>query len=119
MLANLHRSLRPGGVLLMDLMSAEPLGREFAPVRRREMEDGSTMQEESLIADDGRWMYSTWILERDGARHTFDMSHRLYGAGHLTDALTAAGFGQVTLYGGFDGRPWDDDAVRLVAVATR
>ncbi len=118
-LANLRASLRPGGALVMDLMSAELLGREFAPVRRRELDDGSFIQEESLIAEDGRWLHSTWIVEREGARHAFDMSHRLYAAPDLTEALRVAGFEAPSLYGGFDGRPWDEEAVRLVVVARR
>ena len=118
-LSNLHRSLRPGGALLMDLMSAELLSKDFAPVRQRTMEDGAVMREESLITDDGRWMHSTWILDRDGRRHEFDMSHRLYSADDLSASLHGAGFGELTLLGGFDGRPWDEEAVRLVVLARR
>ena len=114
-LGNLRRSLRPGGTLVMDLMAAEQLSQDFAPVRERQMEDGSVVREESYI--DGTWMWSTWILERDGARHERDMSHRLYTRGALEDALRSAGFSKITGYGGFDGRPLDEDAVRTVLVA--
>ena len=33
----------------------------------------------------------------------------------LSDLLEEAGFGRVELYGAFDGRPYDHDALRLVA----
>ncbi len=116
-LANLRRSVRPGGALVMDLMSAELMGKDMAPVRENTLPDGTLVREESRLEGDGRWMWSKWTIERAGERHERDMSHRLYSADDLGAALRGAGFADVTLYGGFDGRPWGDGAARLVVVA--
>jgi len=114
-LANLRRSLRDGGALVMDLHSWELMGRGFEPVRERALPDGSVVREEASI--DGDWMTSTWTLTRDGEAHARDMSLRLYSAETLRAALNEAGFPYVTVFGGFDLRPWDDEAVRLVVLA--
>lgn len=114
-LANLRRSVRSGGALVMDLHSRELMERGFEPVRERALPDGSTVREVSSI--EGDWMASTWTLIRDGEEHARDMSLRLYSAESLRAALAVAGFEAVTLFGGFDWRPWDADAVRLVVLA--
>jgi hypothetical protein len=41
----------------------------------------------------------------------------VYSGLELRDRLHHAGFARVGLYGGLDGRPYDLDAARLVAVA--
>lgn len=116
-LRNFAASLRPGGALLMDLIGREIMTRDFEPLRQRELPDGTVVREEALLSDDGRWLYSTWLFAVNGVTHEFDMSHRLYGGHELRDELTAAGFAEVALYGGLDGRPWSEDAIRLVAIA--
>ncbi len=116
-LRNFAASLRSRGALVMDLIGREIMTRDFQPLRQRELADGTVVREEAMLSDDGRWLYSTWLLAVDGVTHEFDMSHRLYGGIELQDELLAAGFSEVTLYGGFDGRPWSEDAIRLVAVA--
>lgn len=118
-LRNMAASLRPGGVLVMDLMAQEVLARDLEPVNERLLEDGTLVREESLLSDDGSWLHSTWLYLRVDVRHTFDMSHRLYSGEGITRELRGAGFSEVRLLGGLDGRPWNADAVRLVVVARR
>ncbi len=116
-LRNFATSLRPGGALLMDLIGREIMTRDFEPLRQRELPDGTVVREEAMLSDDGRWLYSTWLFTTDGETREFDMSHRLYGGDELRAELRLAGFDEVALHGGLDGRPWSPEAIRLVAVA--
>jgi len=116
-LRNMAASLRPGGALVMDLMAQEVIARDLQPYNERLLDDGTLVREESLLSDAGDWLHSTWTYLRPGERHEFDMSHRLYSAAALRRELRAAGFASVELFGGLDGRPFDDRAVRLVALA--
>lgn len=118
-LRNFATSLRPGGVLVMDLIDKDVLARELRPFNERLLDDGTLVREESLVSPDGDWLHSTWTYLRPGERHEFDMSHRLYGGAELRRELLDAGFSAVDLFGGLDGRPFDAAAVRLVAVARR
>lgn len=116
-LGNLRASLRPGGALVIDLMPREVLARVFAPQRFRRLDDGAIQLQENRIVQDWRWMEVTWTFIKDGVARTCDLSHRIWGGPDLDEALRAAGFTDVELYGGFDGRPYDHLADRLVAVA--
>ena len=52
-------------------------------------------------------------------RKEFSVNHRLYSAAELTALLLAGGFSAVETYGDIEGAPFDQNAKRLVAVATK
>jgi hypothetical protein len=54
---------------------------------------------------------------REGVRKEFNIAIRQYTGSELVGMLHEAGFARVNLFGGFDGRPYDHTAERLVAVA--
>ena len=111
--------LRPGGVLVLELLGREVLARIYAPQRFRRLDDGTIQLQENRIVDAWRWMEVTWTFIKDGEAHSCDLSHRIWGAVDLERALLDSGFDRVELYGGFDGRPYDHLAERLVAVASK
>ncbi len=116
---NVLDSLKPGGCLLMELSGKEPLSRKFQPRRWHELDDGSILLEKVEVLDNWRRVEATWILLRGDERHTFTSNTRCYSGVELTDLLHEAGFADVTLYGAFDGRPYDENAERLVACARK
>ena len=112
-----HRSLRSGGTLVMDLMSKEILARVFKARDWHRMDDGTVMLVERRITHDWTWNEVTWSYLRAGELQSVDFGHRIYSAAELRRELIDAGFSNVRIVGGFDGRPYDHDAARLVVIA--
>lgn len=118
-LRNVCRSLREGGALVLEMNGKESLARRFQPTRLREYEDNALLVDRADIEQGWRRVRSEWILIRDDDVRTFKFSVRLYSGEELENALKAAGFDEVRLYGDLDGRDYGADATRLVAVAVR
>lgn len=114
-LANVYRSLKPGGVFLLDLMGKEVLARVFRERIWRE-EQGIIILEEPRISRNWGWIENRWILIRDGERREFDFSLRLYSAVEISALLVECGFDRVDTYGDATGAPYDHTAKRLVVV---
>jgi SAM-dependent methyltransferase len=117
--AGFHDSLRPGGVLVMDLVGKEVLARIFQERRWSEEPDGTLMLQEGRIAPGWGWIDNRWIMVRGSERVEFQVSHRLYSAAELSGLLTEVGFASVAVYGDLAGAPYDHTARRLVLVARR
>lgn len=85
-LVNVHKSLKPGGRLVMDLMGKEIIARIF---RERDWheEDGVIWLQQRSISQDWSWIDNRWILLRGDKRDEFRVSHRIYSAAELTGLL--------------------------------
>jgi SAM-dependent methyltransferase len=118
-LRHVHHSLRPGGVLVMDVASKERLARVLHPTLSQRAVDGALLVQRHQIVEDWSRVRNEWTVVRDGRARTFEFLLRVYSGQELKTLLGAAGFTTVTLYGGLDGRPYDLEAERLVAVAAR
>jgi SAM-dependent methyltransferase len=115
---NISASLRPGGVLVMQLMSKEVLARIFRP-RDWHEQDGLLVLEDRKVRQSWSWIESRWTLISGRRRVHVDLSHRLYSAAELSSLLVDCGFRKVSAYGELDGRPYDEHAERLVVVAEK
>jgi SAM-dependent methyltransferase len=118
-LANLHRSLRPGGTLLIEMASKEWIAglEQYTTLERGT--DGSVLIRHNDIVEDWSRVRNEWILIRDGKASTHVFHHNLYSGQDLKRSLRQAGFDNVRLFGDLDGHPFDRAARRLVAVATK
>ena len=115
-----YRSLKPGGVLVMEMMGKEVLARIFRPRDWEELPDGTLFLQERTVAHDWSWIENRWIVVKpDGQRHDFAVEHRLYDAAGLRALLLDVGFESVAIYGGLDGVIYGPEARRLVAVARK
>lgn len=111
-------SLKAGGRLIVQTHGRESTARKF--VRKDWFEIGDT-----LVLDQ-RWIEADWsrmrtryvVLNPDGRREHM-MTCRLYTPPLLRDLLGTAGFQAVQFMGALDGRPYDEQAIELVAVASR
>lgn len=117
-LENIHRSLRPGGRLVLDLIGKEILARIFTPRDWQEV-DGTLLLSERKVLDAWTRIECRWILFRDGARREWTFSHRVYSAGELRQLLEDVGFVDTEVSGNLDGAPYDEKAERLVIVARK
>ena len=118
-LQNVQRSLRPGGVLVLDVASKERMARVLHPTISQRTADGALLVQRHQIVDDWSRVRNEWTVVRDGRARTFEFSLRIYSGQELKALLAAAGFAAITLYGALDARPYDLEAERLVAVARR
>jgi SAM-dependent methyltransferase len=114
---NVCRSLKPGGAFLIDTMSKEVLARKFQPRGWSELADGAVLLQERRLVDGWSGLHTTWTRLRDRERQSFTFYMRLYAGTELATLLREAGFAEVTLFGWFDGSPYDHDARRLLALA--
>ena len=118
-LQNVRRSLRPGGVLVMDVVGKERLARVLHPTVSQRTADGALLVQRHHIVDDWSRVRNEWTVVRDGRARTFEFVLRIYSGQELRALLGAAGFTRIDLRGALDGRPYDLEAERLVAVARR
>jgi len=113
-------SLKPGGVIVMEMLGKEQIARDYQERIWYPSTDGDEyLLEHHEVLDGFRGIVNTWTVVRDGAHHVFEVTVRLYSGVELEDALRRAGFRQVRLYGSLDGIPYDHEAERLVAVAEK
>jgi SAM-dependent methyltransferase len=118
-LANILKSLRPGGALVIDVMGKEVLARIAQPAFCDVLPDGSKLVQRAEIIDGWSRIRHEWILIRRGAARTFRFQTTLYSGRELAALLLGAGFNQVKLYGSLDGEDYGLNAKRLIAVARK
>lgn len=117
-LANVYRSLRKGGTLIIDVIGKEVLARIFCQ-REWYEEKGRTYLLVHKICRDWSWVDNKWILLENGKRQEITFGHRIYSAAELTGLLKDCGFKSVEIYGDLAGSDYDHNAKRLVAVAKK
>jgi len=115
-LSNVYRSLKSGGVLLMEMMGKEILARIFRERDWRE-EDGMMILEDRKLAPDWSSLDNRWIIIKEGVRREVTLTVRQYSAAELSRSLVEGGFFRVDVYGDLTGAPYDQAATRLVVVA--
>lgn len=118
-LKNVYASLKPGGVFLIDLMGKERIAKIFNPRTWHREPDGTIILEERWLEDDFGWIENKWTMIRKGRMRTHAISHRLYSAVELRTLLKQVGFARVKVFGSLDGKPYDQDAQRLVLIARK
>ncbi|MCK4871992.1 MAG: class I SAM-dependent methyltransferase [Phycisphaerales bacterium] len=116
---NFFASLRPGGRLLMEMMSKEVLARIFEPRRFDREEDGTIFLQETEVLEDWSWVRSTWTAFMNEGRFQHTIEHRIYSAVELRALLESVGFEDVTCFGDLEGAPYDDQAKRLIIRAKK
>lgn len=118
LLANCAKNLAPGGRLILETVGKETAARDFVESERFERAGWNVTTEFKILGD---WEYEVnrWILEKGTERVDRSFALRLYSAYEMKQALTEAGFASVAIFGGLDGKPYDEKADSLVAVARR
>ena len=118
-LRNIFDSLRPGGMLVMDVMGKERLAQIFQPTSSSKLPDGAVMIQRREIFDDWTRIRNEWTLIRGDIVRIYTFHHTIYSGQELKDRFAAAGFQDVRLYGSMDGSPYGREADRLIAVARK
>lgn len=117
-LINVHDSLKPGGVLLMEMSGREVVARTWQEREWNEV-DGVIYLEERKVRPGWGWIDNRWIVLKGNERRDFALSIRLYSATELHGLLMGVGFSSVQLFGDLRGSPYDHTARQLVALARK
>ncbi|GAA2564251.1 MULTISPECIES: class I SAM-dependent methyltransferase [Streptomyces] len=114
----MHDCLAPGGTLVLDLAGKELLARKVTPPKVVQRGDDLMVQTDTVL-DDWARLRSDWVLVRGEQVTRATLVWFVYSAVELRSMAEEAGFGRVEIFGGFDGRPYDENAERLVLRAVR
>jgi len=116
---NVYNSLKPGGWFLVELDGKEAAAASFEERTWMERDGRIILLEYEAVAAwsilRNRWQFR----DTDGSWHEYEFSYRLYSAVELGQLLEKAGFSSTEFFGDFDGRPYNQKANRLVALARR
>lgn len=113
----IHRSLKAGGVFLIELMNRDWLIANFEPLGWVELKDGYLLERRNLDSLNSR-IHGEWTHVRGAEVTKKEMSLRVYSVHELVGLLETAGFRMVKLYGGREERTptWRDRMSAVLAV---
>lgn len=117
-LRNAHDSLRPGGTFVMELLGKEYYASWVGRPKVVEVSGGRVFMHDTIL-DDWTRFRSEWTLVRGNEARHIVLTQFVYSGAELRSLFEAAGFVDVRCFGGFDGRPYDNHATRLVVRGTR
>ncbi|MDR0584031.1 MAG: methyltransferase domain-containing protein [Treponema sp.] len=118
LLRNVYRSLKGGGVFIIETLGKEIAVRDFVEAEWFER-SGWTVLTEYEPEDSWTMLKNRWILIKDGRRIEKIFSQRLYAASELRALMLEAGFVAVELYGNWDESPYNQRAVKLIAAGRK
>lgn len=116
-LRNLHASLTPSGVLVMEMVSKERLAKIFQPTGSNALPNGDVLFERRFISDGWEQIENEWTIVSGQSAKTYRLRFWVFAGRELKDLLYSAGFKHVKVYGDFDGAAYGPNASRLVAIA--
>lgn len=117
-LVNLRKSLRDRGRLVIETIGKETLARIFQE-RDWEVRGGVIFAQERRVVADWKKMENRFLSFGPDHQKEHRVTHWIYSAAELEGMLHSAGFSSVKFFGGFDGRPYDHQAARMIAVAVK
>jgi SAM-dependent methyltransferase len=124
-LADFAAMLRPGGILVVQNRNFDRVWEEqqrFMPPQAHRDDEGEWIFVRFYDFDGATVVFNMVRLRRDGEGWAQDVEAtrlRPIFAGELRLGLEAAGFCDVSLYGGYDGAAFSDESGDLLAVARR
>lgn len=116
---SIHKALKPGGVLLIDLLNKDwMIKNNLTRYWRHPSGDYVLSYKVELVA--GRAVMKRELLNQStGAKTKFEFGLRVYTLAELTDMLRRQKFLIEAVYGGFDRRPYNSDAPRMIIMARK
>jgi SAM-dependent methyltransferase len=118
-LENIHSSLRPGGVFVLDTMGKEIIARIFEATGSEETEDGALIFQRRSVIDDWSRVENAWYIVKDDSVRSFRLRHWIYSGRELREMLATAGFSTIDIHGDLGGSRYDSNASRMIAVARK
>ncbi|RKX70329.1 MAG: hypothetical protein DRZ90_00050 [Spirochaetes bacterium] len=114
-----YKALEKDGWFLVEMDGKETTAASFEERTWLER-DGRTILLEYEAEAAWSMLHNRWqFRDTDGSWHEYEFSYRLYSAVELGELLEKAGFASIEFFGALDGRPYNQNAKRLVALARR
>jgi ubiquinone/menaquinone biosynthesis C-methylase UbiE len=120
-LAAIERCLKPGGLVLLDLLNRDWVVTNYIQNEWHADEDGTIyLEHRELDLTTSRNHVTFTALSPDGSRREIGGHHiRLYTLREVIMMLEAAGLRYETVYGGFAGEPFGIGTRRMIVVACK
>lgn len=115
-LAEIARVLRPGGLVVLDLMNPARVQASLVP-HTRTRQDEYTLEEERSLEDEGRRVVKRVKLTGPGGERTWREDVRLYEPEEIEALLAGYGLRVESRVGNFDGSPATPAAARQIVLA--
>jgi D-alanine-D-alanine ligase len=109
--------LRPGGRLLLEILNGQRERERFEPKQWFAVGKTAVMEERQLDSG-GRRLVVQRTVSTPNARETDVHAIRLYSGPEIEEALRAAGFSDIRLFGDWNGEALTDSSLRVLAVGT-
>ncbi len=115
--SGVYRSLKPGGVFVIDFINQGWLLRNYQTSGWRELNDGTlVIVERSFDYLEGRTNDVRTTITKDGTRSVQKLRHRVYAPHELITMGQRVGFTLKSSYGGFKDIPLALDSKRMILV---
>jgi mutator protein MutT len=115
---NTFDSLKNGGVFIIELLGKEIAARDFIEGEAFDRA-GFVVATEYKILGNWEQLQNTWTISNEETKAQKVFTQRLYAATELEAMLLQTGFSAVTIYGGWDGIPYDENARMLILAAKK
>jgi SAM-dependent methyltransferase len=119
-LQQVHKSLKPGGLFLLEIIHREGLMRHYAHQHIEYYPEGLIVLEErsfDLLTSHNE--VQIIMIYPDGQRREYSHSLRVYTLTELVQMLVAAGLQVKAYYGGWDGSALTMDSFRLILLSQK
>lgn len=117
-LKEVHKSLKPGGRFLLELMNRDWLIRHFQARDWREYKDFILLEERKLDLERNR-IESRWIMLKGQERKEYFLSLRLFALAELLEFFARAGLKALGYYSNLRQEPLSLESNRLVLLGER
>jgi SAM-dependent methyltransferase len=117
-LKNVARALKPGGLLIFDIMNRDTFLKGFLPDHVTEKESSLMIDRHFFDSLSGR-LYNRRIVIREGVRRDKPFFIRMYNASEINSLLEQAGLKIKNIYADWDSNPLTIDSRRLVVIAQK
>jgi SAM-dependent methyltransferase len=116
---NLCASLKSGARAVVDLAGKEFLAGRYCTKDWHALDGGRFWLESREVLPGWERLRVQWTFVGGGETRDFLVEIRIYSGVELREMMLQAGFAEVELLGGLDGRPYDRESARLVAVGRK
>jgi SAM-dependent methyltransferase len=117
-LKNVVRALKPGGLLLFDIMNRDTFLKGFWPDHVTEKE-GNLMIDRHLFDSLSGRLYNRRIVIREGVRRDKPFFIRMYNASEIQSLVNQASMKIVNICGDWDANPLTTESRRMIIIAEK
>jgi SAM-dependent methyltransferase len=117
-LSNIARALKPGGLLLFDIMNRDTFLKGFWPDHVTEKEGNLMIDRHIFDSLTGR-LYNRRIVIRDGIRRDKPFFIRMYNASEIQTLVHQAGMQIINICGDWDAKPLTIESRRMIIIAQK